>query len=261
MKKLCIQAGHQNIKYNTIQALQGSTGAPEEMVNNLRITNRLCEVLRAKGFEVKQTDANANADPQVTDVDWDLYLAIHCDADSALISGGFIDTPDPSVDVSHTESLRIATAMRGEYFKHSGIVERPERMGKSDGVLYYYMWQVLTAKTPCVLIEMGESIDPHDKVILADTERMANAIARGVCAAFGVAFDPVVAPTTPISQPSTPPSTPTTPITPTPQPNPTPTFDYKQALIDIKGVVYGRNYSFYKKEIDKIKAIISKNGI
>jgi N-acetylmuramoyl-L-alanine amidase len=192
MKKICLQVGHQNIKFNEISALQGSTGAPQEMGTNYKITSRLAEILRSKGFEVKQTDANANSDPTVTDVDYDLFLAIHCDADSALLSGGFIDTADPVVDMVPEESTRIALAIESEYFEHSGIVNRPERKGKSDGVLLYYMWATLTANTPCVLIEMGESIDAHDRVILNDTERVANALARGICKAFGVAFDSVL---------------------------------------------------------------------
>jgi hypothetical protein len=193
-KRICLQAGHQNIKYNEIIALQGSTGAPQEMGTNYKITSRLAEILRVKGFEVKQTDANANVDPMVTDIDWDLFLSIHCDADSALLSGGFIDVADPVVDMAHAESLRIATAMESEYFNHSGIVNRPERKQKSDGVLLYYMWATLSPKTPCVLIEMGESIDPHDRVILNDTDRVANAIARGICKAFNVSFDAVTPP-------------------------------------------------------------------
>jgi metal-dependent amidase/aminoacylase/carboxypeptidase family protein len=45
---------------------------------------------------------------------------------------------------------------------------------------------------------MGESIDPHDKVILADTDRVSNAIARGICKAFNVNFDiPVPSPVPP----------------------------------------------------------------
>jgi len=42
----------------------------------------------------------------------------------------------------------------------------------------------MTAKTPCVIIEMGESIDPHDIVILNDVERVANGLLKGIKKAF-----------------------------------------------------------------------------
>ncbi|MCK9371060.1 N-acetylmuramoyl-L-alanine amidase [Candidatus Dojkabacteria bacterium] len=207
MPKICLQVGHQNIQYNSIEALQGSTGAPQEMGTNYKVVSRTAELLRQRGFEVKQTDANANADPLVTDVDWDMYLAVHCDADSALLSGGFVDHADPIIDDAAVESSRIAEAIESVFFKETGIVDRPEREGKSDGVLFYYMWSVLTSKTPCVLIEMGESVDAHDRVILNDTERCAKALTRGICNAFGVVYDlptpqpPVVEPPVVVTPP------------------------------------------------------------
>lgn len=51
------------------------------------------------------------------------------------------------------------------------------------------MWKFLSFKTPCVIIECGVGKDEHDSVILADTERVANAIVRGICKAFNVPFD------------------------------------------------------------------------
>lgn len=196
MKQIVLQVGHQNIKYNSDIALHGSTGAPQEMETNYRITSRAAEILRSKGIEVKQTDANANADISITDRDWDLYVAVHCDADSAQISGGFTDYPEPSTDGATVQSKKAADDIASEFFPYTGIVYRPERRQKSAGILYYYMWKFLTAATPCVLIEMGESIDPHDRVILNDTERCAVGLAKGVCKALGVAYN-VAVPTTP----------------------------------------------------------------
>jgi N-acetylmuramoyl-L-alanine amidase len=193
-KSIVLQSGHQNIQFNSDEALHGSTGAPQEAGKNYKITSRTAELLRARGFSVKQTDANANSDPAITDRDWDLFLSIHCDSDSST-NGGFTDFPEPSTDGATVESQRIANAIALKFFSETGITERLDRRQKSAGVMYYYMWHDLSAATPCVLIEMGESVDAHDSVILNDTERCAKALARGVCQAFGVAYDPVQPPT------------------------------------------------------------------
>ena len=189
MPKVVLQVGHQNIKFNSIEALHGSTGAPKELEHNLNITNRTCELLRERGFEVIQTDANANDDPSITyPNDWDMYLAVHCDADTSS-NGGFTDYPLPATDGATLESQRIADAIAAKFFPESGITYRPDRRQRSVNIQYYYMWKYLSAKTPCVLIEMGESVDAHDSVILNDTERCAVALARGVCNAFNVPYD------------------------------------------------------------------------
>lgn len=218
MKRIVISAGHINVKFNSIVALRNSTGAPGEQEFTLRIANRLSEVLRQKGFEVKQTDANANDDKSITDKDWDLFLSCHYDADiyKNPRDGGFVDFPEPSTDGATQESQRIVKEIESEYFKHSGIRNMPNR--RNANTKYYYMWKYLSAKTPCVIIECGVGKDPHDSVILADTNIVVNAIARGICKAFNVPFD--------APQPPTPP---TPPIPPAP--------NYKQALLDIKGIL------------------------
>lgn len=188
-KTICIQAGHINIQYNCNTSMHGSTGAPGEQEANLRIANRTSEILRGKGFTVQQTDANANCDEAITSKDWDMFLSLHCDANYAgNEGGGFVDFPEPETDGATEESQRIAKAIESEYFDRTGIRNVPSR--SNPNTRYYYMWRSLSLKTPCVLIEMGERQDPHDSVILADTERVATALARGVCKAFGVQYDP-----------------------------------------------------------------------
>jgi N-acetylmuramoyl-L-alanine amidase len=187
MNKILLQAGHQN-------TTTSATGAPEEGQNNIRIRDRLGQVLISKGFQVYLCDANFKDYVN----DYHLALALHCDANYAGDEGGgFVDYPDPSVDAVNAESKRIKEAIEAEYFTHSGIRNVPSR--SNPNTKFYYWWSYLTAKTPCVILEMGESIDPHDKVILADTDRVANAIARGVCRAFNVPFD--VPPTVPPEDP------------------------------------------------------------
>jgi len=192
MKKILLQAGHQN-------TTTGATGAPEEGQNNIRIRNRLSEILISKGFQLYLCDANFKDYVN----DYDLALSLHCDANyTGDEGGGFIDYPDPSVDSVNAESKRIKEAMESEYFNHSGIRNVPSR--SNPNTKFYYWWSYLTAKTPCVIIEMGESVDPHDKVILADTERVASAIARGICKAFNVVYEVIQAPITPPTPPVTP---------------------------------------------------------
>lgn len=213
--KIVLQSGHQNIQFNSDTQLQHSTGAPQEMGTNYAITSRVAELLRSKGFEVKQTDANADADASITGTDWDMFLAVHCDADIANDNGGgFTDFQDPADDGNTQESQRIANAITAKFFPESGIEYHPERRGNIN-VRDYYMWKYLSAKTPCVLIEMGESVDAHDRVILNDTERCAIALARGICSAFNVNYDykPV---------------------------------DYKAILINIKNILYGKGFFWQK---------------
>ena len=188
MKKIVVQAGHINCQFNSIVGLRTSTGAPGEQELTLRIANRLSEILRLKGFEVKQTDANANDDRSITEKDWDLFVALHGDADAAGNNGGgCVGFPEPSTDAATIESQRIAKDLVSEYFNHSGIVNVPGKI--TNNIKFYYMWASLSAKTPCILVEMGEVQDAHDKVILADTDRVANALARGICKTFSVPFE------------------------------------------------------------------------
>jgi hypothetical protein len=178
MKKICIQAGHVN---------NAGAGAPEEQANNKRIADRLSAMLRDRGFEVYQTDYWAYNDPVVKSTDWDLFLALHCDMDYPNDGGsGFADYPEPSTDSATTESQRICKIINEVYFPETQI----NYVSHSNAnTRYYYMWKHLTAPTPCVLIEMGQSIDPHDKVLLANTTLIASALTRAICKAFGVAYD------------------------------------------------------------------------
>jgi len=224
MKKILLQFGHWNIT-------SGATGAPEEQSNNIRIGKRLSEILISKGFQLFLADANYSSS-----VDFDLALALHCDSDyPGNEGGGFVACADPSVDNVWTESKRIETAIASEYFKHSGIREVDSR--ENPNTLFYYWWYNLSVKTPCVLIEMGESIDPHDKVILADTNRVANAIARGVCKAFNVNFD----------------GTTTVP------PVVTPVKDWKSYLMRIKTIFYAKDT--IGSTVKGIDDIIKESGV
>lgn len=221
--KILCQSGHQNI---TI----GSTGAPEEGQNNIRIRDRLGQILISKGFQVYLCDANFKDYVN----DYNLALSLHCDANYAGDEGGgFVDYPDPSVDYVNAESKRIKEAIESEYFDHSGIRNVPTR--SNPNTKFYYWWSYLTANTPCVIIEMGESIDPHDKIILADTERVASAIARGICKAFNVLYD-------------------TAPLPPTP---PIPTVCPERAIVvSAKEILYGKGWPWSK--INKLKELMPK---
>lgn len=189
-KFICLQAGHQNQAQNCVTSLRSGTGAPGEAEFTVKLRNRLSEILQSKGFMVQMVDATYNCKGE--NKDFDLFLALHYDANIYGTGGGFIGIPDPSVDDAHAESKRIQQAMISEYFKHSNIVNHPER--NNANVTFYYMWKYLTSKTPCVLIECGVGLDAHDAVLLADTNRIANAIARGICKAFNTPFDVVVPP-------------------------------------------------------------------
>ena len=197
-----LQAGHENQKNNCVPALRPGTGAPGEVEFTVRIRNRLSQILLSKkntdgskAFSIQLDDGTANCQSNTTGKNFDFYLALHYEADVHGKDGGMICAPDPSMDVVSPESNRIVKAIESEYFKNAGIVNRPEWI--SNNMRFYYMWRYLTASTPCGLIECGVGLNAHDKVILADTDRVANAIAREICKAFNVPFD-VVIPVPPI---------------------------------------------------------------
>ena len=187
MKRIVLQAGHINAKNNSIVSLRTSTGAPGEQELTQRITDRLAFVLRERGFTVVQTDACANDNPIITSQDWDLFLAIHGDADYAGDNGGgFADYPEPYTDSATQESQRITSLINQTYFPEVKINYTNH---SNPNTRYYYMWKYLSAKTPCSLIELGQVQDPHDKVLLANTDLIANGLGRSLCKAFGVNFD------------------------------------------------------------------------
>ena len=186
MTKVLIIAGHQNIKYNSISSLHGNTGTAGELEVNVRMADRVSSILRQKGFEVVQSDANANDNPAITKTDFNLALALHCDMDvQGDNGGGMCGSGDKSVDAMWVESLRIKKVFDATYFPEVKIVNKNI---VTPGMAKYYIWQYLTAKTPCVLLEMGQAKDPHDSVLLANTDLIANAISRSVCKAFNVDF-------------------------------------------------------------------------
>jgi hypothetical protein len=185
MKKILIIIGHQNIKYNSIVSLRRNTGTAGELEINIRVGDRVSGMLRERGFNVTQTDANGNDDKNITSQDFDLALSLHCDMDTAN-QGGMVGSGDKSVDNSWQESARIRDVFNEVYFKETGIRNKGF---VTEGMTKWYMWRYLSSKTPCVLIEMGEAKDPHDSVLLGNTELIASAIVRSICKAFNVSYE------------------------------------------------------------------------
>ena len=179
-KRVCLQAGHQGIT-------SGSTGAPGERDWTTKIVPMIAERLRAKGFEVYETDALGYNDDKVVQTDWDLFLAIHYDADIYNDTGGFTDYPEPKTDGATQESQRIAKVLADYYFPTTGI----KYVNRSNAnTRYYYMWQYLTSKTPCVIIECGVGWrKPEDYNTLRKYDFIADTISEGILKAFGTFLD------------------------------------------------------------------------
>ena len=154
MIKIALQAGHQNIKSNCNVNLRGSTGAPGEAEFTVKARNALAKKLAAVSKDIQVTSFDANVNCQdVASQDFHLFLALHYDADVYGTGGGFADYPDPSVDAVSDKSKELATKINSIYFPLTGIAYHPER--SNGNTKYYYAWQHLSAKTPCVLIECG----------------------------------------------------------------------------------------------------------
>lgn len=190
---IALQSGHQNAKNNCIVSLRSSTGAPGEAEFTVRIRDRVSQLLLQKknqdgseAFSVKLVDGTFNCDNTASKDDFALFLAIHYDAYINGSIGGFADYPEPSSDSATKESQRITRVINEVYFPHTGI----KYVSRSNAnTRYYYMWKSLSAKTPCVILEAGTGQNPHDKVILNDTDRVANAIVRSICQAFDVSYE------------------------------------------------------------------------
>lgn len=189
MLKIAVQSGHWNTN-------NGQTGAPRELERTIAIGQMLVDKLNAAGFQAVRCDALADNNPAITDTDWDLFLSLHCDANYAGDEGGgFFDWIDPSIDStpqSNAESKRIMEEMQEKYFEESGIRRMDNR--RNANTKFYYMWDALSSDTHCVLVEMGESIDPHDNVLLNDTNRISNALLHGIQHAFGTQTVPTPTP-------------------------------------------------------------------
>jgi hypothetical protein len=238
-----LQAGHQNIQNNVDPGLRGGTGAsPANFVPErdwtVKLRDTLGQILVSKGFQVQLDDANANSSLNTTEKDFAFYLAIHFEANTHGKGGGFMTAPDPNYDAVNPESKRIVEAIKSEYFKNTGIEEHEEWI--TPAMTQYYMWNALSAKTPCGIIECGVGGDAHDDVILGDFTRVANAIAKGICKAFNVPFDPI-----PV-------------LTPSPL-SPAPGTDYKAVLVNVKAILYGKGYPYQK--VARIKEALAATGI
>lgn len=181
--KICLQAGHDNIKNNCDVSLRSGTGAGDEVAINRAVRNTVAELLTDRGISVRCVDANYNCDSTSTDIDYDLFLSLHCDMDYANDGGsGFCDFPEPSTDGAKEESQRIAKTIESLFFPAVGINIKSR---SNANTRYYYMWKFLSTKTPCVLIEMGQVNDPHDKPILQDTEKVSKALANAILISLG----------------------------------------------------------------------------
>jgi len=177
--KVCLQAGHSG-------TYVGATGAPGERDWNEKVVPLIAKILNERGVETYETNANGYQDSVVTDTDWDLFLAVHYDADIYGEGGGFCDYPDASTDYAHEESKRICDVINNHYFKITGIPYKPSR--SNANTKFYYMWQYLTANTPCNLIECGVGWrKPEDYETLHNRiDVVAKAIADGISLALGI---------------------------------------------------------------------------
>lgn len=247
-KLVGLQAGHQNIQSNVDPQLRPETGASGEEPFNVAVRDHLSPILQAYGFQVQLDDANANSNINTTGKDFDFYLAIHAEGAPA---GGNVVAPDSSVDSSNTESKRIVAAINAVYFADTGIVNNGLI---TNNETFYYMWNVLTSKTPCGLIECGDLADAHDSVIMGDYQRVALGIAHGLCNAFNIAWKGY-----PIPTPPQPPTTVSTPITPVPSQTTTTTVSTGSTTVSTASPTPPTNPTPVSTLLEQVKVIVNGN--
>ena len=179
--KICLQAGHKNMT-------TGSTGASGERDWTTTIVPMLAKKLREAKIEVYETDAFGNKDTKVTGTDWDLFLAVHYDADIYNDRGGFADYPDQSIDAVWERSKYLSDSIEKIFFEKMGIPIKNNR--SNANTKFYYMWQFLSSNTPCVLIECGVGArKPEDYETLRKYELVVDTLAEAILRALGV-IDP-----------------------------------------------------------------------
>ena len=162
----------------------GATGAPGERDWTTKIVPMVATKLRDSGVEVYECDAFAQNDSKVVTTDWDLFLSVHYDADIYNDRGGFTDFPDPSVDSVTKKSQKLSKDIGDHFFSTTGI---PFKSRSNANTKFYYMWQYLTAKTPCVLIECGVGWrKPEDYNTLRKYEEVAKALSDAILKSLGV---------------------------------------------------------------------------
>lgn len=155
------------------------------------IRSKVAALLRSRHIAVTEVDANVNCKPPVL---YDLTLAIHYQSDTH--SSGFgVFVPDASVDQVSARSIAMAKAIAKVYAGRTGLANYSSpRLGfgpvtwENPNTLFYYVWQ--TQLGPLALIECGEgAVGAKDHTLLyGSPDKVASAIAEGICSALGVAF-------------------------------------------------------------------------
>ena len=168
--------------------VSGSTGASGERDWTTKIVPMVTDRLRNFSQEVYTTDAFAYNDEKVTSTDWDLFLAVHYDADIYNDRGGFADYPDQSADKVWERSKQLSDKIEEVFFSKTGIPVKNNR--SNANTKFYYMWKSLTENTPCVLIECGVgNRKPEDYETLRKYDFIADSLTQAILEALGVSTD------------------------------------------------------------------------
>ncbi len=223
--KIGISAGHQNIKDNCNLNLRGGTGAPGEADWTPKMRDALAGKLIARSFQVILFDANANCQQEAYQ-DFDLFLAIHYDADIYGVGGGLAGAPSPEEDAVNARSQELAKKINEVYFPLTGIAYHPERINAN--ITHYYLWSSLTAKTPCVLIECGTNNRDN---LPNRVDECSTALAKAICAAFGIPYD-------------------------APQPSSDDLTTLQRLVSEAKRILYGKGWPWSK--ISQLKQLLPK---
>jgi hypothetical protein len=198
MARICLQAGHLNIKTNCDTVLAQGTGAPGEVSWTPGTRDKVAALLTAHGFAVTSIDANANCVGPYGP--FDLTLAIHYQSNTGK-SGFGVFVADASVDRDRVRSVQLAKSIATVYAAKTKLenYSSPD-LGfgpvtwENDNTRYYYLWRKMNG--PLALIECGEGAvgAPDHEILWGQQDMVAAAIAEGVCVAFGVAFVPPAPP-------------------------------------------------------------------
>lgn len=221
MPIVCLQAGHERIQNNCDHLLAQGTGAPGEISWTPVIRKKVAALLQSHAFRVVEVDANANCNGPFGP--FDLTLAIHYQSNTGH-SGFGVFVPDPSVDRDTVKSCARAKAIAKTYAARTKLPNcSSPRLGlntatwENPNTRFYYLWAKMNG--PLALIECGEGAPgaPDHNLLWDRQDKIAGAIAEGICVAFGVQWAP---PPVPAPIPPAPVPVPVPPPVPVPDPPP-----------------------------------------
>lgn len=201
MVSVLLQAGH-SAEFPPNRT--GGGGAPGEADWTARCARRLAAELAVYGIDVTIVGSWMSNGVVVTPPAsvlrrYDLFIALHYDANIYGVGGGFIDRYRPEnygrpATGGRAVEERFMATFEANYFEETGIANKPNR--RNPNTNDYYGYRSLINPTPRVLIEFGVGAPgaPDYDVLWNGLAEVTESTAACVAELFGIAPPPTPEP-------------------------------------------------------------------